>query len=382
MLIRPVCIMNIPHVNVICSDGIVCYEHSWNEGMIVKNATCTTEGIFLKTCTVCEDKLEESIPATGHAPVVDPGKEPTYTEDGLTEGSHCSVCGEVLTAQQTIPHLIHFEIQEIKPVSYNKLKLLWDKYEGADGYIVYRKTKGGTFEVTKSIGDPTICELTNTVTSGAEYTYYIAAYETAENSKEVLGKTQEMSATPLPAAPAIQSTGMAAFNKIKVIWTKVSGCAGYVIYRSTEENGNYSVLKTVTMATATEYSNIVQDGQTYYYKIRAFVEVNGKKVYGDYSEVLSGDVIDAPPANFRLEQRTATKIIFNWDKVEDCEGYVIYRCFPDTNKCKAIKNITNKETLTYSYKVEADTDYIFTMRAFRVVNGKKVYSDYTEQISN
>ena len=200
--------------------------------------------------------------------------------------------------------------------------------------------------------------------------------------KIILYQTEEMSGTALPAAPAMQSVGMAAFNKIKVIWTKVSGCAGYVIYRSTEENGDYSVLKTVTMATATEYSNIVQDGGTYYYKIRAFVEVNGKKVYGEYSEVLSGDVIDAPPANFTLEQRTPTKIIFNWDKVEDCEGYVIYRYYSDTGKCKAIKNITSADTLTYSYKVDADTECEFTIRAFRVVNGKKVYSDYTERIHN
>ena len=41
-----------------------------------------------------------------------------------------------------------------------------------------------------------------------------------------------------------------------------------------------------------------------------------------------------------------------------------------------------EDTLTYSYKVDAETECEFTMRAFRVVNGKKVYSDYTERIHN
>ena len=42
------------------------------------------------------------IPA-GHNPVTDAAVEPTCTETGLTEGSHCSVCGEVITEQTVIP---------------------------------------------------------------------------------------------------------------------------------------------------------------------------------------------------------------------------------------------------------------------------------------
>ena len=42
-----------------------------------------------------------------HEAVVDPGRQPTCTEPGLTEGSHCEVCGEVLVAQTEIPALGH-----------------------------------------------------------------------------------------------------------------------------------------------------------------------------------------------------------------------------------------------------------------------------------
>ena len=47
------------------------------------------------------------IPATGHTIVTDPGKAATCVETGLTEGSHCSVCGKILVAQEVIPLAQH-----------------------------------------------------------------------------------------------------------------------------------------------------------------------------------------------------------------------------------------------------------------------------------
>ena len=41
--------------------------------------------------------------AKGHTEVVDQAVAPTCTETGLTQGTHCSVCGEILTVQLTIP---------------------------------------------------------------------------------------------------------------------------------------------------------------------------------------------------------------------------------------------------------------------------------------
>ena len=42
-----------------------------------------------------------------HTVVIDPAVAPTCTEAGLTEGSHCAVCGEVITAQERVPALGH-----------------------------------------------------------------------------------------------------------------------------------------------------------------------------------------------------------------------------------------------------------------------------------
>ena len=77
--------------------------------------TCTetgkTEG---KHCSVCNEvlKAQEVIPATGHTEVTDAAVAPTCTETGKTEGKHCSVCNTVLKAQEVIPATGHTEVTD------------------------------------------------------------------------------------------------------------------------------------------------------------------------------------------------------------------------------------------------------------------------------
>lgn len=81
--------------------------HEWGDRETLKAATCTEKGQTGVVCHKCgkvKDKKDD-IPATGHTPVTDPAVAPTETTDGLTEGSHCGVCGVVLQAQEVIPML-------------------------------------------------------------------------------------------------------------------------------------------------------------------------------------------------------------------------------------------------------------------------------------
>lgn len=85
---------------------LTCGKHEYGDFEILKNPTCTEKGQKGKICKKCGKIIEKTdIPATGHIPVTDPAVAPTETTDGLTEGSHCSVCGAVLTAQEVIPML-------------------------------------------------------------------------------------------------------------------------------------------------------------------------------------------------------------------------------------------------------------------------------------
>ena len=76
--------------------------HSYTQTEIAP--TCTEDGYVIYECTTCGDTyMEKGEPATGHKEIVDYGVEPTCTKSGLTEGSHCAVCQEVIVEQKTIP---------------------------------------------------------------------------------------------------------------------------------------------------------------------------------------------------------------------------------------------------------------------------------------
>lgn len=76
------------------------HVHSYSSE-VTKDATCTSTGIRTYTC-ICGESYEETIPLVGHTPVTEQEAEATCTEDGKTEGSHCSVCGEIIEEQQII----------------------------------------------------------------------------------------------------------------------------------------------------------------------------------------------------------------------------------------------------------------------------------------
>ena len=109
---------------VTTSDSRHC---NWGEWEITEEATATDPGKKIRRCqnvlsgVQCHAVQEEMIPATGvpapdqeqpeephvHNAVIDPAVEPSCNHSGLTEGSHCSSCGAVLTEQKEIPALSH-----------------------------------------------------------------------------------------------------------------------------------------------------------------------------------------------------------------------------------------------------------------------------------
>lgn len=84
---------------------ITCGEHHHVTEEIA--ATCTEPAYTIDSCDKCGWRFSKSKTGEplGHVPVVDEAADPTETEEGLTEGSHCARCGAVLEAQEVIPAL-------------------------------------------------------------------------------------------------------------------------------------------------------------------------------------------------------------------------------------------------------------------------------------
>ena len=95
--------------SIIEHDVLTSVGHSWNEEYTIdKAATCTEDGAKSIHCSACDEtKDSEVIPSTGHTEVTDDAVAATCTSTGLTEGSHCLVCGETLVAQQIIDKTEH-----------------------------------------------------------------------------------------------------------------------------------------------------------------------------------------------------------------------------------------------------------------------------------
>lgn len=77
-------------------------------------ATCTESGLTEGThCAICNEVIvqQDVIPALGHEVVVDlPAVDPTCTTDGTTARTHCSRCNQILSEQETIPALGHSKV--------------------------------------------------------------------------------------------------------------------------------------------------------------------------------------------------------------------------------------------------------------------------------
>ncbi len=138
------------------TSAIPAVGHSWDKGSVTTEPTCTEPGVRTFACAACGEERTEPVEATGHVPgrpvsenasapdnceaggtydevvycdvcgeelgrerrtqpagqhveAVDAAVAPTCTADGLTGGSHCSVCGAVLVAQEPISRTGHAE---------------------------------------------------------------------------------------------------------------------------------------------------------------------------------------------------------------------------------------------------------------------------------
>lgn len=78
-----------------------------NANYKVSDATCKQGAGYLYSCKCGQAGTEVfyGSQTTAHTEVLDEGKHATFSMDGLTEGSHCSVCGTVIRAQTVIPAL-------------------------------------------------------------------------------------------------------------------------------------------------------------------------------------------------------------------------------------------------------------------------------------
>ena len=175
-----------------------------------------------------------------------------------------------------------------KVLNYKTIQVSWTGTDYADSYNVYRKTGSGNWKKIAS-GITGVSYKDTKAVTGTTYSYTVRAVSYTWG-KAVLSNYDRSGVRGKAKLTAVSLTSVknAGKNTVKVSWKKVTGANGYRVYRSTSKNGEYTSAGFIKKgSTVTFKDKKVSEGKTYYYKIRAYRIVNGKRVYGPYSAVKS-----------------------------------------------------------------------------------------------
>ena len=322
--------------------------HSYNSS--VTAPTCTEDGCITYMCEYCGDSYtEKGEAALGH----DMG---AWVADGTQERRDCSRCDyyetRELILEETAPEAPTVKIANI--ASSGKIKLTWEKVEGAAKYKVYRATsKTGTYSLLKTT---TGTSLSNTsAVAGKQYYYYVIAV--GENGAESEKSSIVTRVCDLPR-PVVKVTNVASTGKIKLTWDKIDGAKSYKVYRSTSKTTGYTLLKTTTGTSLTNTS--VEVGTRYYYKVYALHESNSS-ANSAYSSVVNR-TCDLPKPVVKISVVSSTgKLKLSWEKIEGAKNYSVYRSVDGGESYSLLKTTTG--TALTNTSVTAGNKYYYKVKA-------------------
>ena len=213
-------------------------------------------------------------------------------------------------------------VSNLKAVSAgkNRVKLSWDKVEGAEAYIIYRQVGNGKYSYLYITSNLTYVDMK---ASGLDYNFYwVFPSRTNSDGKRIVGPCSKyVFAKAVLSAAASVKAQPAGINRTKLTWNGVSGADGYIIYRQVGK-GDYqyrgmtsNLFYTDTTASDTEFN---------FYWVYPYYKQDGANV-----ATTSGKYVFAKgvlPAVSGLKAQVIDKRIkLTWNAVNGAEGYLIYR---------------------------------------------------------
>ncbi len=149
---------------------------------VLRAPDCEREGITQYTCACGNSYLENPV-ALGHTSVSDPAIEATCVKHGLTEGSHCSRCEEVLVEQaqtELLPHDYQFGYCQVCNLA--GLEITVDKEKGYAICVGYSCdiSKVRRVEIPDTYHGYPVKELAESLFEGCRYLYSVEIGENVE----------------------------------------------------------------------------------------------------------------------------------------------------------------------------------------------------------
>ena len=390
------------------------YSDRWT---VDEEADCVNDGSKSRHCSRCDAKTDVTvIEAKGHTEVVDKAVAATCTADGYTEGKHCSVCSTVIVAQEKIAATGHKYVETVVEPSYSNrgytlyecsvcgysykdnyvdkllkpskieglafgarsadyVSLRWNKDANADGYIVEYLSGNRFVKLTDKTSGLAVSYKVTGLEAGTLYKFRVRGYKN-ENGKRVYGEYSDvLNVRTLPKAMSNLKLGARTDNSISLKWDKNETANGAVV--EMYKNGKWEVVSTKTSNTAVSHKITgLKAGTQYKFRVRAYINDEGGRIYSVYNVTLNEVTAPAAVTNFRSVISAKTAIRFNWNKNTAVDGYEIDMAV-GSNWVKQA-TIEGGNSVAYAQtKLAPDTAYRFRIRAYKTVDGKKIYSAYT-----
>lgn len=166
-------------------------------------------------------------------------------------------------------------------------------------------------------------------------------------------------------------------NKVKLKWDKQSQITTYKIELYNKKTRKYECKKTINSDDTSATIKGLIDGTTYKFRIRAIKNVNGKNYYGEYTYLK----ITTKPKKVTISKLkfAKKKLSIYWKKISNCSGYEIQYSLKSSFKSKKSIKIKSRKTLSKTIKsLKSNKKYYIRIRAYKQVEGKKIYGDYSK----
>lgn len=172
------------------------------------------------------------------------------------------------------------------------------------------------------------------------------------------------------------------YNKIRISWDAMENADGYTVYRASTESGTYKKVYTTDNIKKSWYINTNrQTGKIWWYKVRGYQLVDGKKVFSKYSKAVSAY---ARPNKVKVTDVGCSGFIYRtldleWKSVAGATGYQVYmreRGAEKFNFMGSFKGTAASIDLPDTTKI-----YDLKIRAYTTVDGKKVKGNFSEVFS-
>ena len=262
------------------------YSTAWTTD---KATTCGAAGSKSHHCTRCSAKKDvTAIPATGNHKFGEwrITKAATYTATG-TKTRICTVCKKTETA--TIAKLTLAKVTgfKVKSKTSTSVTMQWNKSSAASGYEIEQYKSGKWTNVAKITGNATTSYTVKGLKAGtAGYQFRIRAYRTEGKNKAYSGYSSVVKVNTNPYGVGGFKAKSTAKNSITLGWNKGTTASGYQLQQY--KGGKWVTVYTGTKATSTSYTvKSLKANTSYKFRIRAYKTYGNTKQYGSWSKELT-----------------------------------------------------------------------------------------------